>query len=56
MYDTLLACAALAVKEQINFNLEALHLHPHYVGTFLATTQIGPELDRLIEPPPLSIM
>ena len=48
MYDTLLACAELAEKEEINLNLEALNITTDHVGNFLATTQMGAEIVRLI--------
>ena len=46
MYDTLLACAELAEKEEINLNLEALNITTDHVGNFLATTQMGAEIVR----------
>ena len=33
MYDTLLACAELAEKEEINLNLEALNITTDHVAT-----------------------
>ena len=46
MYDTLLACAELAEKEEINLNLEALNITTDHVGNFLATTQMAASATR----------
>ena len=56
MYDTLLACAELAEKEEINLNLEALNITTDHVGNFLATTQMGAEIVRLIGSPRLKLL
>ena len=56
MYDTLLACAELAEKEEINLNLEALNITTDHVGNFLATTQMGAEIVRLIGCPRLKLL
>ena len=56
MYDTLLACAKLAEEEQINLNLEALNITTDHVGNFLATTQMGAEICRLIGSPRLKLL
>ena len=56
MYDTLLACAELAEKEEINLNLEALNTTTDHVGNFLATTQMGAEIVRLIGSPRLKLL
>ena len=49
MYDTLLACAKLAEEEEISLNLEALNITTDHVGNFLATTQMGAEICRLMQ-------
>ncbi|MGM9615947.1 TIM barrel protein [Butyricicoccus sp.] len=56
MYDTLLACAKLAEQEEINLNLEALNITTDHVGNYLATTQMGAEICRLIGSPRLKIL
>ena len=56
MYDTLLACAKLAEEEEINLNLEALNITTDHVGNFLATTQMGAEICRLIGSPRLKLL
>ena len=56
MYDTLLACAKLAEDEGINLNLEALNITTDHVGNFLATTQMGAEIVRLIGSPRLKLL
>lgn len=48
MYDMLLECAKLAEQSGINMNLEALNITTDHVGNFLATTQMGAEVCRLI--------
>jgi len=48
MYDMLKECAELAVKNDINLNLEALNVLTDHVGNFLETTQMGAEMVRLI--------
>lgn len=56
MYDCLLECAKLAEKEEINLNLEALNITTDHVGNFLATTQMGAEITRLINSPRLKLL
>ena len=56
MYGTLLECAALAEAEEINLNLEALNITTDHVGNFLATTQMGAEICRLIGSPRLKLL
>lgn len=56
MYDTLLACAKMAEEEGINLNLEALNVTTDHVGNFLATTQMGAEMVRLIGSPRLKLL
>ena len=56
MYDTLLDCAKLAGAEGINLNLEALNITTDHVGNFLATTQMGAEIVRLIGSPRLKLL
>ena len=56
MYDMLLECAKLAEAEEINLNLEALNITTDHVGNFLATTQMGAEICRLIGSPRLKLL
>ena len=56
MYDMLLECAKLAEAEGINLNLEALNITTDHVGNFLATTQMGAEIVRLIGSPRLKLL
>lgn len=56
MYDTLLACAALAEESGIRMNLEALNVTTDHVGNFLQTTQMAAELCRLVGSPMLKIL
>ena len=56
MYDMLLASAALAEQQGINLNLEALNITTDHVGNFLATTQMGAEICRLIGSPRLKLL
>lgn len=56
MYDTLLACARMAEREQINLNLEALNITTDHAGNFLVTTQMGAEICRLIGSPRLKLL
>ena len=51
MYDMLLDCAKIAEAEEITLNLEALNITTDHVGNFLATTQMGAEIVRLIGSP-----
>ena len=56
MYDMLLDCAKIAEAEGINLNLEALNITTDHVGNFLATTQMGAEIVRLIGSPRLKLL
>ncbi len=56
MYDTLLACAKMAEKEEINLNLEALNITTDHVGNFLKYTQMGAEICRLINSSRLKLL
>ena len=56
MYDALTAAAKLAESSGIQLNLEALNIHTDHVGNFLATTQTGAELCRLVGSPKLKIL
>ena len=56
MYDTLLACAELAEKEEINLNLEALNITTDHVGNYLAHTRMAAEMTRLIGSPMLKVL
>ncbi len=56
MYDTLLACARMAEKEEINLNLEALNITTDHVGNFLKNTQMAAEICRLIGSPRLKVL
>ncbi len=56
MYDTLLACAELAEKEDINMNLEALNITTDHVGNFLKYTQMSAEMCRLIGSDRLNVL
>lgn len=56
MYDVLLECAAIAEKEEINLNLEALNITTDHEGNFLVNTQMGAEICRLIGSPRLKLL
>lgn len=48
MFDTLRASANVAEEYGLLLNLEALNIHVDHVGNYLATTQMGAEIVRLI--------
>lgn len=56
MYGTLLECVELAEAEGIGLNLEALNITTDHAGNFLATTQMGAEICRLIGSPRLKLL
>jgi len=56
MYDTLLACVALAEESGIQLNLEALNITTDHQGNYLKTTQMGAEICRLIGSPKLKLL
>ena len=56
MYDTLLACAAMAEDSGIQMNLEPLNVTTDHVGNFLQTTRMAAEMTRLIGSPMLKVL
>lgn len=56
MYDTLLACAAMAEDSGIQMNLEPLNVTTDHVGNFLQTTRMAAEMTRLIGSPKLKVL
>ena len=56
MYDTLLACAAMAEDSGIQMNLEPLNVTTDHVGNFLQTTRMAAEMTRLIGSPRLKVL
>lgn len=56
MFDCLKECAALAEKNGILLNLEALNVITDHVGNFLKTTQMAAEMTRLIGSPNLKVL
>lgn len=56
MHATLLKCLPLADEYGVNLNLEALNITTDHIGNFLATTEMGGELCRLIGHPRLKIL
>lgn len=56
MYDTLLACAEMAEKHNIQMNLEPLNIKHDHVGNYLATTKMAAEMTRLINSPKLKVL
>lgn len=56
MFDTLRESVALAEEAEILLNLEALNIHVDHVGNYLATTQMGAEIVRLIGSPKLKLL
>ena len=56
MFGLLIECAKLAEAEEINLNLEALNITTDHVGNYLATTQMGAEMCRLIGSPRLKLL
>ncbi|OCG00350.1 hydroxypyruvate isomerase family protein [Gilliamella sp. wkB112] len=56
MFDTLLTCAELAEKNNIQMNLEPLNIKHDHVGNYLATTKMAAEMTRLINSPKLKVL
>lgn len=56
MFDTLKDAARIAEDNEILLNLEALNIHTDHSGNFLAHTQMGAEIVRLIGSPKLKLL
>lgn len=56
MLDTLKAATALAEREGVQLNLEALNIYTDHVGNFLSTTRMAAEICRIIASDKLRIL